>query len=142
MIADILFIAFFFIAHKQLYAATHYTGKNQTIALLIKYIGILGVIGEVGYLIYFAVRASILRSVLMVVVTLMVTVVINRIVTNRIILSLERQGWNVKNDPEDPETKKFLEVCLRKCDVAATYVATAGLVINPLIALYFFLACI
>ena len=142
MIADILFILFFFIAHKQLYAATHYTGENNLIALLIKYIGILGVVAEVAYLIYFAVKSSILQAVLMAVVTLMVTVVINRIVTNRIIISMERQGWSVKNDPEDPETQKFLEVCLHKCDVAATYVAMAGLVINPLIVLYFFLACI
>ena len=139
MITDFLFIAFFFIAHKQLYTATHYTGESRLIALLIKYVGILGIISEVAYLIWFSTQSSFLRALLLVVVTLMVTVAINRIVTNRIILKMEREGWDVKNDPEDPETKKFLEVCLKRCDVAATYVSTAGLVINPLIALTFFL---
>ena len=132
MFQDFLFVIFFFITHKQVYAASHFTGGSQVMKAIIGLFALVNTGFELFYLVFFAIKVSVIHAIILAIVALVVTLILNRAIARRTIRKMQKAGWDINGE-------YFLFSYNHKCDVAATLIADIGLIINIAIIIAFFL---
>lgn len=132
MLCDILFVLFFFFTHKIVYSASHFTGASQAVKTIIGIDSIFCLIFEIGYLISFAIRVSVLHAIILFAVSLVVTVILNRVFSKITLNNLIKNGWNIKDE-------LFIYTYNHKCDVMSTGLSLIGIPVNIIIIILLFL---
>lgn len=134
MLRDILFVVFFLFTHKQVYASSHFTGGSQAVKVLIGFCAFFNTFFEIAYLVYFGIKVSVIHAILLFIVSVIVVMLSSRITARSTIRKMQRSGWNPATDNEE----YFLATYNRKCDVAATWLADIGVIVNVVIIVVFF----
>ena len=130
MLYAILFVFFFFYTHKQIYAASHFTGASKGFSKILGIVAIINVILEITYLIYFAIKVSWLQAIILLITAFIVTGILGRIVAKIVIRKLIKDG-------DDIHGEYFLAVYNYKCDIASTLIADIGLIHNIIVIVIF-----
>ena len=132
MLHDILFLLFFFFTHKIMYSASHFTGASQTVKAIIGIDSLLNLVFEIGYLIYFAIKVSILHAIILFIISLVVTLILNRLFAKITLNNLVKSGYDMKDE-------LFIYTYNHKCDVSATIISLIGIPVNIVIIVLLFL---
>ncbi len=132
MLHDILFLLFFFFTHKIMYSASHFTGASQTVKAIIGIDSLFNLVFEIGYLIYFAIKVSILHAIILFIISLVVTLILNRVFAKITLNNLVKSGYDMKDE-------LFIYTYNHKCDVSATIISLIGIPVNIVIIVLLFL---
>lgn len=133
-ILGIFYIFFFLFAHKQLYAGRHFHGASQMIGVALKTIGIINVVAAYIFLIYAAIKFSIIYAIILPLVAFVFLYIINRIMCKIVMNRAKKQC-----DIHDPTFFSFYNA---QCDIATTILAIIGIFFNILIIIGFIITSI
>ena len=125
----VLCVIFFFFAHKQIYAGSHFTGSNKKIGTIIGIIGIVNMLATFAFWVYTAIKVSILISVVLFVVSMIFTYIVNRIFAK--VSFKEVSKMDIKQ-----EDLQFI-IYNSRCDVFATITSEVGTIVNLLILIIY-----
>ena len=120
----VLCVIFFFFAHKQIYAGSHFTGSNKKIGTIIGIIGIVNMLATFAFWVYTAIKVSILISLV-----LIFTYIVNRIFAK--VSFKEVSKMDIKQ-----EDLQFI-IYNSRCDVFATITSEVGTIVNLLILIIY-----
>ena len=132
MLHDVLFVLFFFFTHKIMYSASHFTGASQTVKAIIGLDSLFSLVFEFGYLIYFAIKVSVLHAIILFIISLIVTLILNQVFAKITLNNLVKSGYDIKDE-------LFICTYNHKCDVTSTIISLIGIPLNIVIIVLLFL---
>ena len=125
IILCIFYMFFFLFAHKQHYAGRHFHGASQITGTALLIIGTVNIVAAYLFLIYAAIKFSVLYAVILFLSAFMFLNIINRIIC-KIVMNHEKKRCDI----QDPSFWSFYNY---QCDVVTTIIALWGIILNALI---------
>lgn len=129
MFFNVLYILFSFFVQKQIYAGSHFTGGDKRIGKFIAIIGILNLLIALAFLLYMAIKISLLHSIILFVASSLFTYIANRVLT-KIAMKQALKSCDIQ------DTFLF-SIYNYKCDILTTITAEIGIIVNILIIIVY-----
>ncbi len=126
---NFIFVLFFFITHKQLYASSHFTGASKSMPTILLFSSLANILALILYLIYITIIRSFLIALILLLISFVVLLLLNRFIASSILNYVARN-----NDLNNLNTRLYYE---SRCDVASTVIAVIGLLFNLITVLCF-----
>lgn len=120
-----LYALFFMFTHKQIYAGRHFTGGKKQIGFLLLLMGNLNTILSIAFLIYTAVKLSVLSAIMLLIIAWIFLYCINVLLSKIVMRKAKKEC-----DSKDP---LFFSLFNYLCDVTAVKTALIGIIANILI---------
>ena len=130
----ILYVLFFFMTSKQMYASSHFTGSSTIITIILKLSAYICLILEIAFLFVYAKNTFILYSVLLFVIAIIVTMILNGFISKMVIWGMRKEGIEFGGDEHSPQRRMSFALFQSRCDITTTVIAQFGFITNLIIA--------